>query len=147
MAGKPILSWHNGTMTATYSRSYAITRSRQVQVGVIDHAGYVDGLAACLPMRWATRQYESLYEMGAFDLLVISAATPHLVAAARLIHPDAIILAVIDANATAALFRATLHAGADACVRAGGPAMLAGHLLATYRRHLRRGHLSHSRAA
>jgi hypothetical protein len=133
-------------MTVTYGRSYATTRGRQVQLGVIDHAGYLDGLAACLPMRWTTRHYDSLYEMGAFDLLVIGAATPHLVAAARVIHPDATIMAVIDANATAALFMATLHAGADACARAGGPAMLAGHLLATYRRHLRHGRLSRSRA-
>jgi hypothetical protein len=134
-------------MTATYSRSYVTTSSRPVQVGVIDHVGYLDGLAACLPMRWATRHYNSLYEMGAFDLLVIGAATPHLVAAARLVHPDAIIMAVIDASATAALFVATLHAGADACIRAGGPATLAGNLLATYRRHLRQGRLSRPRAA
>ena len=146
MAGIPIPSWHNGTMTTTNSRSYA-TSSRPVRVGVLDHVGYVDGLAACLPMRWVTQHYDSLYEMGAFDLLVIGGATPHLVAATRLIHPDATIVAVINADATAAMFVATLQAGADACVRAGGPAKLAGHLLATHRRHLRQARLSRSHAA
>jgi hypothetical protein len=131
----------------TNSRSYASTSSRQVRVGVLDHVGYVDGLAACLPMRWVTQHYDSLYEMGAFDLLVIGGATPHLVAATRLIHPDATIVAVVNADATAALFVATLHAGADACVRAGGPAKLAGHLLATHRRHLRQARLSRGHAA
>jgi hypothetical protein len=134
-------------MTATYSRSYVTTGSRQVQVAVIDHVGHVDGLAACLPLRWTTRHYDSLYEMGAFDLLVIGGATPHLVRAARIIHPDATIVAVIEADATAALFMATLHAGADACIRAGGPAMLAGHLLANHRRHLRQARRSRNRAA
>jgi hypothetical protein len=133
-------------MTTTNSRSYA-TSSRQVRVGVIDHVGYVDGLSSCLPMRWATQHYDSLYEMGAFDILVIGGATPHLVAATRLIHPDATIMAVIDANATTALLMATLHAGADACVRAGGAAMLAGHLLATHRRHLRQDRLTRGQAA
>jgi hypothetical protein len=98
-------------------------------------------------MRWVTHHYDSLYEMGAFDLLVIGGATPRLIAATRLIHPDATIVAVINADATAALFVATLDAGADACVRAGGPAKLAGHLLATHRLHLRQARFSRGHAA
>jgi hypothetical protein len=133
-------------MTATYSTNQA-TSSGHVQVGVIDYVGDVDGVAAYLPLRWTTRHYDSLYEMGAFDLLVIGGATPHMVAAARIIHPDAAIVAVIDASAPAALLFATLRAGADACVRAGGPAALAGHLLASHRRHLRQDRPPHRDAA
>jgi hypothetical protein len=124
-------------MTMTYSTSYAATGTSQIQVGVIDHVGHVDGLAAFLPLRWATRHYDSLYEVAGFDVLVLGGATPRLVAGARLIHPDAAIVAVIATDAPASLFVATLQAGADTCVRAGVPAVLAGHLLATHRRRAR----------
>ena len=67
--------------------------------------------------------------------------TPKLVAAARLLHPDGSIIAVIDADAPVEPLVGVLQAGADACVRAGSPAVLAGHLLASQRRRVRKAGL------
>jgi hypothetical protein len=68
------------------------------------------------------------------DLLVMGAATGPAVARARRWHPYAQIVAVIDQAAPADVIVDVLGAGADACVRAGSPEILAGHLRACQRR-------------
>jgi hypothetical protein len=124
-------------MTTQYEIASAPLAAADVRVAIVDRVGLVDGLAAFLPRRWATRHYDSLYAVGAFDLMVLGGATGELVSAARLLHPDASIVAVIDASAPVEPLVEVLQAGADACVRAGSPAVLAGHLLASHRRRLR----------
>jgi hypothetical protein len=132
-------------MTTPYEITYA-TDAGQVRVAVVDRVGQVDGLAPFLPARWATRHFDSLYAVASFDLMVLGGATPELVAAARLLHPDGSIIAVIDADAPVEPLVGVLQAGADACVRSGSPAVLAGHLLASHRRRVREGRADRNRA-
>jgi hypothetical protein len=124
-------------MTTAYSIAFGQTSGIRVQVAVVDRVGHVDGLAPYLPRRWATRHYDTLFAAGGCDLLVLGGATPDLVAAARLMHPEAAVIAVIDAHAPVEPLVAILDAGADACVRAGASAVLAGHLVASHRRRVR----------
>ena len=106
-------------MTTQYEIAYAPVDTAHVQVAIVDRVGQVDGLAAFLPRRWATRHYDSLYAVGGFDLIVLGGATGEMVSAARVLHPEASIIAVIDANAPVEPLLEVLQAGADACVRAG----------------------------
>jgi hypothetical protein len=124
-------------MTTQYEIAYAPLAAADVRVAIVDRVGLVDGLAAYLPRRWATRHYDSVYGVGSFDLMVLGGATGELVSAARLLHPDASIVAVIDADSPVEPLVEVLQAGADACVRAGSPAVLAGHLMASHRRRVR----------
>jgi hypothetical protein len=133
-------------MTTLYEITFASTDTVQVRVAIVDRVGQVDGLAAFLPMRWATQHYDSLYAVGAFDLIVLGGATAEMVAATRLLHPDGTIIAIIDADADVDPLVEVLQAGADTCVRAGAPAVLAGHLMASQRRRLRDTRVSHNRA-
>jgi hypothetical protein len=134
-------------MTTTYSIASGQTGAVRVQVAVIDRVGHVDGLAAYLPRRWATRHYDTLFAADSCDLLVLGGATPDLVAVARLMYPEASIIAVIDAQAPVEPLVAILAAGADACVRAGASAVLAGHLLASHRRRMGTKHSERPTAA
>jgi hypothetical protein len=87
-----------------------------------------------------------VYGVGSFDLMVLGAATGELVSAARLLYPDASIVAVIDADSPVEPLVEVLQAGADACVRAGSPAVLAGHLMASHRRRQRAARVWRARA-
>jgi hypothetical protein len=133
-------------MTTQYEIAYAPIDTVHVRVAIVDRVGLVDGLARYLPRRWATRHYDSLYAVGGFDLMVIGGATGEMVSAARVLHPDASIVAVIDADAPVEPLIDVLQAGADACVRAGSPAVLAGHLLASHRRRQRAARVYRARA-
>jgi hypothetical protein len=133
-------------MTSQYEIAYAPADTAHVRVAIVDRVGQVDGLAAFLPRRWATRHYDSLYGVGGFDLMVLGGATGEMVSAARVLHPDASIVAVIDADAPVEPLVDVLQAGADACVRAGSPAVLAGHLLASHRRRQRAERVYRARA-
>ena len=133
-------------MTTQYEIAYAPADSAHVRVAIVDRVGQVDGLAAFLPRRWATRHYDSLYAVGGFDLMVLGGATGEMVSAARVLHPDASIVAVIDADTQVEPLVEVLQAGADACVRAGSPAVLAGHLLASHRRRQRAARVYRARA-
>ena len=136
-------------MTTQYEIAYPSSDTLHVRVAVVDRVGQVDGIAGYLPRRWATRHYDSLYAVGAFDLMVLGGATGEMVSAARVLHPEASIVAVIDAEAPVESLIEVLQAGADACVRAGSPAVLAGHLLASHRRRQRaaRAYRAHARLA
>ena len=134
-------------MTTTYSIAFGQTNAVRVEVAVVDRVGHVDGLGSYLPRRWATRHYDTLFAAGRCDLLVIGGATPDLVAAARLMHPEAAVIAVIDAQAPVEPLIAILAAGADACVRAGATAVLAGHLIASNRRRMGTRHSQRQAAA
>jgi hypothetical protein len=132
-------------MTTQYEIASA-PLAADVQVAVVDRVGQVDGLAAFLPRRWATRHYDSVYAVGGFDLMVLCGATGEMVSAARVLHPDASIVAVIDTDAPVEPLIDVLQAGADACVRAGSPAVLAGHLMASHRRRQRAARVYRARA-
>lgn len=114
----------------------AQSHTRETVVAVVGPVGDLAGthLDGFLPLRWVTRAYPTLYDVDEPDLLVLGAATPYLVAAARLLHPRATVIGVISAEAPARLLVDVLHAGADACVRQGALPVLAGHLLAGHRR-------------
>jgi hypothetical protein len=127
-------------MTTTYRIAFGQTAAVRVQVAVVDRVGHVDGLAAYLPQRWATRHYDTVFATDSCDLLVLGGATPDLVAAARRMHPEAAVVAVIDMQAPVEPLVAVLSAGADACVRAGATAVLASHLLASQRRRMSAKH-------
>ncbi len=118
-------------MTTTYSIAFGQTNAVRVEVAVVDPA----------------RHYDTLFAAGRCDLLVIGGATPDLVAAARLMHPEAAVIAVIDAQAPVEPLIAILAAGADACVRAGATAVLAGHLIASNRRRMGTRHSQRQAAA
>jgi hypothetical protein len=133
-------------MTTQYEIASAPLAAADVQVAIVDRVGLVDGLAAFLPRRWATRHYDSVYAVGSFDLMVLGDATGEMVSVARVLHPDASIVAVIDAYAPVEPLIEVLQAGADACVRAGSPAVLAGHLLASHRRRQRAARVYRARA-
>ena len=124
-------------MTTQYEIAYAPVDTANVWVAIVDRVGQVDGIAGYLPRRWATRHYDSLYAVGAFDLMVLGGATGEMVSAARVLHPEASIVAVIDAEASVESLIEVLQAVSDACVRAGSTAVLAGHLLASHRRRQR----------
>jgi hypothetical protein len=108
--------------------------SRTVTVSAVDLGGATGALAAHLPAGWAIRQVTDLGTAIDVELLVLGAATGPGVARARRWHPYAQIVALIDQAAPADAIVEVLGAGADACVRAGSPEILAGHLRACHRR-------------
>ena len=110
----------------------------EVAVAVVDPAGQTAHVEAFLPRRWATCRYENIYEIDRPDLLVLGSATPFLVAAARLLHPQATLIALIDASAPPRCLVDLLHSGADVCVREGALPILAAHLIAGHRGRSRR---------
>src|SRR5215467_15467205 len=71
----------------------------EVAVAVVDPAGQTKHIEAFLPRRWTTCRYENIYEVDQPDLLVLGSATPHLVAAARLLHPQTTLIALIEVSA------------------------------------------------
>ncbi len=123
----------NTSSSLTGNRSVGPPRA-EVAVAIVDPAGQTDRIEAFLPRRWTTRRFANIYEVDRPDLLVLGSATPFLVAAARLLHPQATLLALIDAEAPPRGLVDILHSGADACVREGALHILATHLIAGYRR-------------
>jgi hypothetical protein len=117
--------------------SEAAGRSNVV-VAIVDPNSQTQHLDVLLPRRWTARRFNSIYEVDQPDLLVLGDATPFLVAASRLLHSEAMILAVIHSDAPARLLVDLLHSGADSCVREGALHLVASHLIAGYRRRARR---------
>src|SRR5215467_2479387 len=105
-----------------------------VIVAIVDQARQTLGIDSFLPRRWATHRYHTIYEINRPDLLVLGSATPFLVAAARLLHSEATIVAIIGVDAEPRLLVDLLHSGADVCVREGALPILAAHLMASHRR-------------
>jgi hypothetical protein len=105
-----------------------------VVVTVLDATGQVGALRAHLPADWEIRPLSDMGFIAEVDLLVLGNATGPAVARARRLHPYAGIIAVIDLAAPVEVIVDVLGAGADACVRSGSTAILAGHLRACHRR-------------
>src|SRR5262245_57408959 len=119
----------------------------EVVVAIVDPAGQAEHIEALLPRRWAAFRYPNIYEVDRPDLLVLGSATPYLVAAARLLHPQTTLVALIEASAPPRLLVDLLHSGADACVREGALPILAAHLIAGHRRRSRRVSVTRWRVA
>jgi hypothetical protein len=106
-------------------------------VAVLGQRGRVAGLAAHLPAGWVMRYPADLHEVRADEIVLISGATEADVLAARAQLPGRTrIVALVGDESGAELVAAVLTAGADVCVRAGLPAILASHLVACRRRQL-----------
>jgi hypothetical protein len=106
-------------------------------VAVLGHPGRVTGLAAHLPAGWALRFPDDLDGVHTGEIVLFSGATERDVDTARKVLPArAVIVALVDNDASAELVAAVLTAGADVCVRGELPAILASHLVACRRRQL-----------
>jgi hypothetical protein len=105
-----------------------------VTVTVLGRAGQASVLRPHLPDNWAVRSVADVRAANDRDLLVLGSATGSNVALARRLHPYTVIVAVIDTAAPVDVIVDVLGAGADACVRSGSTAILAGHLRACQRR-------------
>src|SRR5262245_56443827 len=139
-------AWHNGIMTATETNNRvwgpggrgsgrAIEPARpKIVVAIVDPTGDTNHLERLLPRRWTTRRFNNVYEIHQPELLVLGGASPPLVAAARLLHPDATLFALIHEEAPPSAIGDILHSGADVCVRDGAMDILATHLIAGHRR-------------
>ena len=104
-------------------------------VAYLGHPGRVAGLPQHLPPGWSLRRAADLDDIGADEIVLIAAGTVHDVETARRVLPRrSMIVALVDEEAPAEMVAGVLTAGADACVRGGQPAILAGHLVACRRR-------------
>ncbi|GID31345.1 hypothetical protein [Paractinoplanes brasiliensis] len=113
------------------------TRGPLPAVAVLGHPGRVAGLAAHLPHGWSLRRAAGLEDVLSGEIVLFAGATEREIATARrVLASRTTIVAVVDEVAPAELVAAVLTAGADACVRSGQPAILAGHLVACRRRDL-----------
>jgi hypothetical protein len=110
---------------------------RDPVVAVVGYRGRVAGLPAHLPSGWSVRPVTGVLDVLPDEIVLFSGAKAGEVAAARAVLPKRTrIVALVDEDAPAESVAAVLTAGADACVRAGQPAILAGHLVACRRRQL-----------
>jgi hypothetical protein len=112
-----------------------VSRTPQPVVAVFGHPGRVAGLAQHLPGGWSMRRPRDIDDMRADEIVLLANATAEQVALARAaLPPRTRIVALVDELAPAESVAGVLTAGADACVRGGQPAILAGHLVACRRR-------------
>ncbi|MCY1144540.1 hypothetical protein OWR29_41635 [Actinoplanes sp. Pm04-4] len=104
-------------------------------VAYLGHPGRVAGLPQHLPPGWTVRRAASLDDLNPDEIVLVAAATVRDVEAARDALPTrTMVVALVDEEAPAEIVAGVLTAGADACVRGGQPAILAGHLVACRRR-------------
>lgn len=104
-------------------------------VAVVGRPGRVAGLPQHLPPGWTMRPATGLDDLRPDEIVLLSGASVHDVETARhRLPPRTMIVAVVDEEAPGETVAGVLTAGADACVRGGQPAILAGHLLACHRR-------------
>jgi hypothetical protein len=96
-----------------------------VHVALVGSRAAVPDIAGLLPRRWDTARYYQLTGVSRADMIILGGASPAIVAAARLLHPAATIVAVIGPRSPESLFVSLIRVGADACVRAGTPVWLA----------------------
>ena len=102
-------------------------------VAYLGHPGRVTGLPQHLPPGWTVRRAAGLDDLRADEIVLIASATVReVVTARRLLPARTMIVALVDEEAPAEAVAGVLTAGADACVRGGPPAILAGHLVATH---------------
>lgn len=110
-------------------------RSTAPVVSVIGQYSRVAGLERFLPSGWVVRRCRGLDEVAPDDLVLLSGATRQDVEAARKVLPRRVrVVTLLDDGAPPDTVAAVLTAGADACVRDGHLAILAGHLVACRRR-------------
>jgi hypothetical protein len=115
----------------------ATTRTLSPVVAVLGHPGRVAGLAAHLPAGWSLRGARDVDDIRPDELVLLTQATPEQVVTVRaVLAARSRVIAMVDERAPAGMVAAVLTAGADACVRGGPPAILAGHLVACRRRQL-----------
>lgn len=106
-------------------------------VAVLGPARRVAGLAPHLPAGWSLRFADDVDGVGPEELVLVAGATVRDITLARRLLPGRTpIVALVDDGAPAEVVAGVLTAGADACVRGGQPAILAGHLVACRRRQL-----------
>ena len=106
-------------------------------VAVLGPPARVYGLAQNLPSGWTVRHAADLDDVSPDELLLfVGPAVRDIALARRLLPGRTQLVAVVDEAAPAESVAAVLTAGADACVRGGQPAILAGHLVACRRRQL-----------
>ncbi|WP_127503637.1 hypothetical protein [Actinoplanes solisilvae] len=104
-------------------------------VAVVGRMGRVTGLSRHLPPGWSVRHATGLADLRPDEIVLLAGATVGDVEAARQALPArTMIIALVDEEAPGESVAGVLTAGADACVRGGQPAILAGHLLACRRR-------------
>ena len=104
-------------------------------VAVLGRPGRVAGLARHLPPGWSMRHVAGLDDLRPDEIVLLAGASPRDVETARrALPPRTMIVAVVDEDSPGNSVAGVLTAGADACVRGGQPAILAGHLLACRRR-------------
>ncbi|WP_250037416.1 hypothetical protein [Paractinoplanes maris] len=104
-------------------------------VAYLGHPSRVAGLPHHLPPGWSLRRAADLDDLKPDEIVLVAAATVRDVATARQALPSrTMIVALVDEGAPAEMVAGVLTAGADACVRGGQPAILAGHLVACRRR-------------
>jgi hypothetical protein len=104
-------------------------------VSVLGPPGRVAGLARCLPSGWELRHSRGLDDIGPGDLVLMTGAAPRDVETARAaLARRTRVVVLLDEGAPPDAVAAVLTAGADACVRGGRLAILAGHLVACRRR-------------
>jgi hypothetical protein len=115
----------------------AATRSMGPMVAVLGHPGRVAALPAHLPNGWTVRRARDLDDVQPDEIVLFSnAAVADVTAGRRILPRRTLIVALVDTEAPAELVAGVLTAGADVCVRAGQPAILASHLVACRRRQL-----------
>ena len=108
-------------------------------VAWLGRPGRVAGLPSYLPAGWSMRRAADLDDLRPHEMLLFAGAGVGEVATARRTLPaNTAIVVLVDEEAPAELVAGVLTAGADACVRGGQPAILAGHLVACRRRQLAR---------
>ena len=113
------------------------SQRRSPVVAVLGQRGRVAGLGAHLPAGWVLRYPGDLEGVRFGEIVLFSGATEADVLGARALLPRRTrVVALVDEAAPAELVAAVLTAGADVCVRAGLPAILASHLVACRRRQL-----------
>jgi hypothetical protein len=106
-------------------------------VAVLGPAARVAGLAAHLPSGWSVRAAAGLDDVSPDELVLFTGPAVRDIAPARRLLPGRTqLVALVDDTAPGETVAAVLTAGADACVRGGQPAILAGHLVACRRRQL-----------
>src|SRR5690349_24648723 len=96
-------------------------------VAVLGPRGRVTGLAQHLPSGWSVRYADDLDDVGLDELLLfVGPAVRDIALARRLLPGRTQLVALVDDTAPGETVAAVLTAGADACVRGGQPAILAG---------------------
>ncbi|WP_213454413.1 hypothetical protein [Rhizomonospora bruguierae] len=113
-----------------------VTLARPV-VRVVGDACWTAGLSQRLPASWAVRPGTGPDDAAPGELVLLVRPDPAAVAGAVDRLPAACpVVVLLEEGAPAEAVERVLAAGADACVRSGSTAVLAGHLMACHRRRL-----------